>query len=193
MNINQVKNYVMIGLLVVIVILCCLNYCNKSTIKQGKEIIISNTIDTVTINKTDTLWKEIVKTKILYKDKKVLQDSSVKNYTNVEEDSIIKITVYTSLIGELGLVQLDYKLKYLVIKDSTKVIVTNTITKLRVDTVKVKQSLLYIGTQVQYNPITLKADIGPTVLLNLKKIKIGYTYNIIGRTHQGLVVFPIKF
>ena len=45
--------------------------------------------------------------------------------------------------------------------------------------------------QVQCNPITLKADIGPTVLLNLKKVKIGYTYNIIGRTHQALVVVPI--
>jgi len=196
MDLNKIKNYVMVGFGIVIILLCFLNYCTKPIIKQGKETVISDKVDSIYVSEhiRDTVYKEITKTKIIYKDKKVLSDSTIKNYTNVEEDSLITITVHTSLKGELGLVQVDYSLKLPTIIDSTniKTTITETIIKLRVDTLEQKQPLFYGGASGQYNPLTLKPDFGPAILLNLKKLKVGYNYNILGRTHGVSVYLPIR-
>lgn len=177
--------------------------CNKNHPKviKGKETTISDKIDTTsntTKHTRDSIFIEHWREHLVYRDTSynpLIKDTSITSYTKLIEDTNFVATIIAKVKGKLEYLDLQYKLRDMIIHDSIikEIVIKEAIVKLRVDTIRIKPSIINLGGFVGYSVGNMKADIGPSVLIDLNRVKIGYNYSIGYKSHQLAVLFPIKY
>jgi hypothetical protein len=179
----------LIGITVTAFVAIYINSCN-SAIKETQTI--TNTIDsTVLESKTgriDTVYQDRIITKIVpkvvYRDRLPSDSSYVYNY----KDSVIDLNI--DAVGRLASIDVCYTatVKDRIIRIDSLIERTITINKETIVSFEQKQKLFYGGISASYNT---KVDIGPSIMLNTKPIKVAYTFNIISKSHQATAYIPL--
>lgn len=194
---DKIKNYVIIGLFVVVGVLLLLQQCNGPKLNETPV-----KPDTIKVVSWDTVNRpyEVISFKYIKSKPDTIRDIQpgeidqdslffVRTYNDSLSDSNITIHTKAKTFGMLDKLDVKYRLKVpqTIIKTESTTI-TNTVTK----TVPNKWDL-YIGGEVGGSKTSF--NVSPYVGIRIKKVSYQYRYGIIDKTHNigiGYKIFSSK-
>lgn len=193
---EKIKNYLIIGLSLIVMILLLLKGCSEEKVIIKEVIKVEKQSDTVFTKEVLVKFKTIKypEYKYIYKLDTMVDNISVDSlaYNRIYNDSLkdSNLTIFSDIkvLGILSQLDLSYKLKPKPSLITNNITTTITNTEFRPNKVQIYTGLQLGGNKTSFN-------ISPFININVKKVTIQYNYGVLNKTHSigvGYKIFNSK-